>query len=165
MRREVDPLEAEGQSLQAEMDRAVRRASSLGRSLTSREEQELFDTTAGLRQRIADWTARKMFERRPEVRSHGTPVAGAAAKRGLEEARARLRQSEGFKKRQRCPAADVLTEDPDRFALRCGVEGTVLSAAGDPMSVHTFCVGDHTRCPSWRAEREANWAGRKLEVA
>ena len=59
----------------------------------------------------------------------------------------------------------MLTADRDRFALRCGVEGTVLTAAGDPMSVSTFCLGDHTNCPSWRAEREAQWAGRRLDVA
>jgi hypothetical protein len=164
---EPDQLAAEGQRLQAESDAVLREVQRLGRPPTEAEQRTIFERTAGLRQRIADWAARKLVVGRPEVRTHGSPVAGEAAKRGLEEARARLRENEDFRKgRSRCPAAAVMSADPGRWiTVRCGVEHSVLSSEGDPMSIATFCCGDHTRCPSWQAEREAGWAGRRLEVA
>jgi hypothetical protein len=167
MPREPDPLEAEGQQLEAEMAAAVREAQRLGRSMTEQEEAAMFKRTAGLRQRIADWAARRLVERRPEVLTHGRPQAAEAAKRGLEEARARLRENEDFRRGcSQCPAATVMSADPGRWiTIRCGVEHSVLSSEGDPMSVATFCLGDYRRCPSWRAERESNWSGRRLEVA
>jgi hypothetical protein len=101
------------------------------------------------------------------VRTLGEPVSAEAARRGLEEARSRLRSNQDFRRgRSQCPAAVVLSATPGReMTLRCGVEGTIITADGDPMSVASFCCGDHTACPSWRAEREANWAGRRLRVA
>ena len=92
--RESDPLEAEGQRLEVEMAQAVREAQRLGRSMTGREERAMFERTAGLRQRIADRTARRLVEGRPEVRTHDArsrarPPTGGSRRRGPGCARAR----------------------------------------------------------------------------
>jgi hypothetical protein len=145
--------DAEGRELQADMARVAARVQAVARhrELTPEEERRIFEQTAGLRERLARYMTARMIERRPEVVTRGAPVSGEAAQRGLEKARETLRGLESFRRqRPGCPAANLL----GRGAVRCAVEHSTLDPHGDPMSLATFCYGDHTRCPTWRAERD-----------
>jgi hypothetical protein len=145
--------DAEGRQLQADMARVAARVQTVARfrALTPEEERRIFDQTAGLRQRLARYMQRRMIDQRPEVVTHGRPASGEAAQRGLERAREALRGRESFRRRRpTCPAANLLGGG----AVRCAVEHTTLDPRGDPMSLATFCYGDHTVCPTWRAERD-----------
>lgn len=117
---------------------------------------------AEIRKQLADHLMVRMIENRPEVISRGQPISGAAAQAGQLEARTRLEATRAFKDAcSDCPAAQVMRRVDGGVNVRCGVEHTLLSSASDPQSLLTFCMGDHEVCPSWRAQRDSELAGRK----
>ena len=152
------PDDVEGRELQADMDRVAARVQAVARhrALTPEEETRIFDQTAELRDRLARYMQRRMIDERPEVITHGKPVSGEAAHRGLEKARETLRELPTFQRRRPpCPAANVL----GRGAVRCPIEHSTLDPHDDPMSLATFCYGNHQACPTWRAERDRRTSG------
>lgn len=157
----VDLQELERQAVV--LNRKIR---SLGRPLTPEELLEVNVTTARIRAGIAQRMVDRLIVNRPEVVSSGQPVAGTEAKRGQDEARARLHAKPEFKQAcSNCPAAQVSRRVDGAVIVRCQVEGSTLSSAEDPQSVLTFCLGDHQACPSWMAEKEAIAAGRRTALA
>lgn len=42
----------------------------------------------------------------------------------------------------------------------CRVEHSFIDYEGNPGSIAGFCKGRYTQCPSWRAEKENEWAQR-----
>lgn len=160
-------LEAQRVELETQLAELTRQVRAVGRELTPEENERLAKVSGPLRQRLADYfTNRMIHEGRPEVVSRGTPITGDAAQRGLEEARTRLatRPCESL-----CPAAEMLHPVDGSVALRCAIEGTLLSSKSAPQSLLTFCIGtsegSHEMCPTWVAHREAERTGRKLEGA
>lgn len=144
-------LEDEGRSLQLESALLARRVNAIGRPLTEAESARVVEESASLRRRIAAWMTRKTIENRPEVISRGAPTSHVEAVRGLREARRVLEERKSFQRGcSDCPAAN----DLGGGGVRCGIEHTILRPESDPMSLATFCHGDHTACPTWRAERE-----------
>lgn len=59
-----------------------------------------------------------------------------------------------------CPAGvEIGSPDARPLGCRCRVEShTILEPEGTP-SLVAFCYGAYTQCPSWRADKEAAWAG------
>jgi hypothetical protein len=147
----VASFEDEGLTLKREMDELARRVNAVGRPLTDQEEAAVVSQSSDLRRRIADWMTRRTILGRPEVLTRGRPVSGAAAKRGLQEARRVLEARRSF--RRGCSGCPAATDLPGG-GVRCGVEQTTLRPDDDPMSLATFCHGEYKDCPSWRAERE-----------
>lgn len=147
--------------LEARGLRLKRRIRALGRPPTAGEADEFRREGAEIRQGVADAMVERLVRDRPEVLTHGRPAAAVAARRGLAEARSRLRLNGS---ESRCPAATVTPAIADGFVVACGVEGSRLSSVSDPQSILTFCCGDHLACPSWQASKEAEWAGRELET-
>jgi hypothetical protein len=137
------------------------RVRSLGRPLSEDERRTVGAKARLLREQIAGSYQRDLVERRSEVLTHGRPAAAFAARRGQDEARRRIAEKvQGSGARcVGCPAADAQRVD-DGLLVHCRVEGSVLSSRTDPQSVLSFCAGDYRLCPSWRAEREAERAGR-----
>ena len=58
----------------------------------------------------------------------------------------------------RCPAG-VLMNDVDCF---CRVEGGLIEGRANPESIERFCAGVYQECPTWKADREADWERRNL---
>lgn len=144
----MDPLVVMERQV-VEMERKVR---SLGRPLTHEERLHLTEEVGKIRAAVADEMAARM--ERPEVVSNGRPRSSMSAKRGLDEARHRLRARPQFQAAcSDCPAAQTSAAGGE-VVVRCGVEKTRLSSATSPQSLLTFCLGDYTACPSWRAERK-----------
>lgn len=146
--------------------RLARRIRQVGRPLTPDEDRAAKRETQKIRERLASAMTDELIVNRPEVVSHGKPGAGLEAHRGLEEARARLERTEGFKTAcANCPAAQVTRSALGGIAIHCRVEDTRLTSRQDPQSVLSFCVGDYESCPSWMAEKEAIAAGRQGALA
>lgn len=59
-----------------------------------------------------------------------------------------------------CPAGvEIGSLEARPLGCRCRIEGsTILEPAGTPSLVN-FCYGAYTACPTWRADKEAVWAG------
>lgn len=62
-----------------------------------------------------------------------------------------------------CPAAGTALAGQGVY---CKIERHTLDArkGREPTSVMNFCCGDHTACPTWRAEKERIWAERRAEL-
>jgi hypothetical protein len=147
--------------LEARGLRLKRRIRSLGRAPTPEEAEEFQREAAEIRQGVADAMVERLIVNRPEVLTHGRPASAEAARRGLDEARARLRER---RPESRCPAASLTPAIGGGFVVLCGVEDSLLSSTADPQSILTFCCGDHLACPSWQASKEAEWASRDLRT-
>lgn len=67
-----------------------------------------------------------------------------------------------------CPAGLRIAELAGSPACRCAIEQSVITAHENPTSLAVFCMGDgsegqpgYQSCPSWRAQRDAEIAGRR----
>lgn len=58
----------------------------------------------------------------------------------------------------RCPAG-MLMNDVDCF---CRIEQGLIEGRVSPDSIARFCLGDYKECPTWKAEKEAEWERRNL---
>jgi hypothetical protein len=56
-----------------------------------------------------------------------------------------------------CPAGERVVETQEGPASHCRIEQSIITAAKDPGSLATFCMGAHELCPTWQAAREAEW--------
>lgn len=136
---------------------------TLGRPLTPAEQRYVRERVARLRLRLEEHIFERMVQERPELRTAGKPVTAELARRGQEEARARLAV---LPCESRCPAARVIRPASGGVAVHCAVEDQVLSSRSDPQSLLTFCMGAYESCPSWRLEKEQIAAtGRSVEAA
>jgi hypothetical protein len=54
------------------------------------------------------------------------------------------------------------TEDAPTF--ECRVELSLINARSSPNTIVNFCCGDYTQCPTWRLEKERQWANREALV-
>jgi hypothetical protein len=80
-------------------------------------------------------------------------------------ARTRLQMKRVFDVRPVCPAAYPIAETAHGSGVRCRIEQSTLTADTDPASMAFGCLGPYTRCPSWRAMRDAEWARRGRALA
>jgi hypothetical protein len=55
-----------------------------------------------------------------------------------------------------CPAGCVARAGG---GVLCRIEGDVIDARLNPLSVGDFCLGDYQSCPTWRAHKNAISAG------
>lgn len=95
------------------------------------------------------------------------PVDSREVRRRMQEARRQLERSPQFRRgRSECPAGRFIAMTRDGTAgCLCAVEGEPISLASQPASLVDFCFGDHTRCPTWQAERRRVMAGRRTPLA
>lgn len=63
-----------------------------------------------------------------------------------------------------CPAGERIGERREGPSCRCRIEDALITAAHDVSSLSTFCMGEHTMCPTWRAVRELEWQNQEFEV-
>lgn len=66
-----------------------------------------------------------------------------------------------------CPAGVRIGQRDGSPACRCAIEESIISAESDGSSLLGYCMGDgslrrpgYTACPTWRTQREADWANR-----
>lgn len=138
--------------LEAEAAALERKIRTLGRPLTPEEQRYVRERVARMRLRLEERILEKMMDDRPEIVSAGRPVTAFLARKGQEEARARLELKAPCSD---CPAATVFRAVGAGMTVHCAVEDRPLSSATDPQSLLTFCLGEYEACPSWRAEKEA----------
>ena len=43
----------------------------------------------------------------------------------------------------------------------CRIEGEVIDGRRNPATIARYCTGDNRACPTWQADKEAVWAGRR----
>lgn len=44
----------------------------------------------------------------------------------------------------------------------CRIEEGLIAGKSNPESIIHYCAGDFRQCPTWRADREADWEQRNL---
>lgn len=133
----------------------------LGRPLRA-DEAQIVRTRAGeLRETISAAHHADLVENRAEVISHGRPYISRAIRVAQEEARRRVTAIKGC---SNCPAAETFRGSGE-VLVHCAVERSVVDSRRDPQSLLTFCLGDYTACPSWRAEKERERLGQKPLVS
>lgn len=82
-------------------------------------------------------------------------IGSEELRRNMHEARRALRASPQYQRRATdCPAGACVGETPRGVAVRCRIEGALIAEGDSPGSLVEYCMGDHTACPTWRAERE-----------
>lgn len=59
-----------------------------------------------------------------------------------------------------CPAGSV----HGGCGVYCAVEEHFIDGRREATSIEVFCGGDHTRCPTWRKEKDATAKGEKVMV-
>ena len=59
-----------------------------------------------------------------------------------------------------CPAGEPVGD----AGVVCRVVHEPIDGRTDPSSIESFCCGAYTTCPVWRADREADWERRRLEL-
>lgn len=103
---------------------------------------------------------------RQHISAHDGPELGPDIRKRLEEAKEKVR---ALKPAVACPAGCLIGQNAaNGLTVRCGVERSLIAERTDPSSLASFCLTDggsnpnegYQRCPSWRAEKEREWAGR-----
>lgn len=54
-----------------------------------------------------------------------------------------------------CPAGAEVGQTPRGEGVLCRIEHSVLPVIGHTRSLVSYCCGDYTACPTWRAKRDA----------
>jgi hypothetical protein len=64
----------------------------------------------------------------------------------------------------KCPAGQSCMAGA---GVLCRLEGLPIVANEQPTSLQAFCLNEegHTQCPTWRAEKERVWAGRRRPIS
>lgn len=47
-------------------------------------------------------------------------------------------------------------------AVECRIEDSEITAGTEPSSLVSYCMGNYTECPTWRADREHHLAQKRL---
>lgn len=58
----------------------------------------------------------------------------------------------------KCPAGRLVAETEEGPTVECRVEKSLIGAATNPRTLSAFCLNCYTDCPTWRAEKERQWA-------
>lgn len=132
----------------------------LGRPLKEDEARIVRARAGELRETISAAHHADLVANRAEVISHGTPFISQAIRRAQDEARSRI---EAVKTCSNCPAAETFRGSGE-VVVHCAVERSLVDSRKDPQSLLTFCLGDYTACPSWRAEKERQRLGHKAPL-
>lgn len=91
---------------------------------------------------------------------------GDVLRRGAEDGRRRLRESRLFRRREvECPAGCYVGATPHGSGCYCRLESTLITEGENPSSLASFCFGDYTRCPTWRAERDREGEQRLADIS
>lgn len=54
-----------------------------------------------------------------------------------------------------CPAGAEVGQTARGEAVLCRIEQSILPVVGHTRSIVSYCCGDYTGCPTWRAKRDA----------
>lgn len=104
---------------------------------------------------------------RPHVSAHEGERVSERMQRAMAAARVVLRDDPPP---PTCPAAGLLPRGEDGYQLRCAVERNVLTEKDDPTSIVRYCLAPagvgsgYGACPTWRAEKERQWRGKRLPL-
>jgi hypothetical protein len=60
-----------------------------------------------------------------------------------------------------CPAGSC---EAGGTGVYCAIERGLIDARRNPNSVEGFCLGEYLTCPTWRREKEREWAHESVEL-